>query len=160
MSRLLISSRHSHAIHQHSVSLYPEECCGILIGRRIEHLDDGVIVERILCAQNARADRRRDRFLIEPKTLLAAHREARALGFDIVGYYHSHPDHPAKPSELDREHAWPGVSYVIVSVQGGRVENTRSWRLSDDRGQFDEEEIIDQELSPAHGSSPREARRA
>lgn len=142
MSRLSISSRHLHAIHRHAAATYPEECCGILIGRHREDPDDGAFVERILSAQNAREDRRGDRFLIEPSTVLAAHKEARAADLDVVGYYHSHPDHPARPSEFDREHAWPGVSYVIVAVDGGSVGDTRSWRLASDRLQFEEEEIM------------------
>jgi proteasome lid subunit RPN8/RPN11 len=75
--------------------------------------------------------------------VLAANKEARALGLDVGGYYHSHPDHPARPSEFDRDHAWPGLSYVIVSVEGGKEKDTQSWRLSDDRERF-EEEVIEQ----------------
>ncbi|MCB1034530.1 MAG: M67 family metallopeptidase, partial [Acidobacteria bacterium] len=101
---------------------------------------------RVLSATNARDDRRQDRYLIEPKTILAAHREAQAVDLDIVGYYHSHPDHPAQPSETDREFAWPGVSYIIVSVEAGEVMATRSWRLQDDRLRFEEEEIFDGQL--------------
>jgi proteasome lid subunit RPN8/RPN11 len=90
---------------------------------------------------NERQDSRHNRFLIHPETVLAAHKEARGLGLDVVGYYHSHPDHPAQPSEFDREHAWPGLSYVIVAVRNGRAEEARSWRLSDDRERFGEEEM-------------------
>lgn len=153
MSRLLISPRHLHAIHRHAAMTYPEECCGILIGRHSTAAADGTgaeegaHVERVLSANNARGDRRQDRYLIEPKTILAAHREAQAVNLDIVGYYHSHPDHPARPSETDREFAWPGVSYVIVSVEAGEPVATRSWRLRDDRLRFEEEEIYDGETS-------------
>ena len=98
-------------------------------------------MERIVPADNERDDSRHNRYLINPETLLAAHKQARALGLDVVGYYHSHPDHPARPSEFDREHAWPGVSYLIVSVEKGNVADIRSWRLADDREKFDEEEI-------------------
>lgn len=160
MSRLLISPRHLHAIGLHAASAYPEECCGILIGRLLERTEDaseGTLVERILSAQNARPDRRNDRFLIEPETVLAAHREARAASLDIVGYYHSHPDHPAEPSEFDREHAWPGTSYLIVSVLDGRVAESRSWRLRDDRERF-EEENIDPTLGAAERSLRKRAR--
>src|SRR6185295_19601294 len=116
----------------------PDECCGFLIGTT-----DGTsaAVERVLAAGNERQESRHNRYLISPETVLAAHREARALGLDVVGYYHSHPDHPARPSEFDREHAWPGLSYVIVAVQDGRVAEARSWRLSDDRERFEEEEM-------------------
>ena len=84
--------------------------------------------------------------------MLAAHKEARSLGLDVVGYYHSHPDHPARPSEFDREHAWPGMSYLIVSVEKRQVVEARSWRLADDREGYDEE-IIDQGGIGANGAS-------
>ena len=75
--------------------------------------------------------------------MLAAEKEARGLGLSVVGYYHSHPDHPSRPSDFDRDHAWPGVTYLIVSVQQGAVADARSWRLRDDREAFDEEALSD-----------------
>ena len=138
MNRLVISARHLQTLGRHASMSYPEECCGVLIGRSS---DDTTVVERVLSVGNERQDSRHNRFLISPETVLAAHKEARALGLDVVGYYHSHPDHPARPSEFDREHAWPGVSYLIVSVEKGSVADARSWRLADDRGKFDEEKI-------------------
>jgi proteasome lid subunit RPN8/RPN11 len=151
MTRLLISPRHLQAAELHAAATYPEECCGILIGRPLdpeEHGEEGALVERILSAQNARNESRGNRYLIEPETVLAAHKEARAANLDVVGYYHSHPDHPAEPSEFDREHAWPGYSYLIVSVRKGQVAESRSWRLRDDRESFDEETV-----DPARGAS-------
>jgi proteasome lid subunit RPN8/RPN11 len=138
MSRLVISARDLHTAGQHAAASYPDECCGVLIGRIV---DDSTVVQRLLAADNERDDSRHNRYLINPETVLAAHKEARSLGLDVVGYYHSHPDHPARPSEFDREHAWPGVSYLIVSVEKGNVADARSWRLADDREKFDEEEI-------------------
>jgi proteasome lid subunit RPN8/RPN11 len=125
-------------IRRHAEAAYPEECCGFLLGRA-----DGAatVVERVVPVDNERQDSRHNRFLIQPETVLAAHQEARAAGLDVVGTYHSHPDHPAQPSEFDREHAWPGLSYVIVAVADGRVAEARSWRLSDDRERFEEEEM-------------------
>lgn len=140
MNRFVISPRHLQAIGHHASVSYPEECCGVLIG----HAGTGTsptIVERILSVGNEREDSRHNRYVIRPETILAAQKEARALGLDIVGYYHSHPDHPARPSEFDREHAWPGLSYLIVAVERGRVVEARSWRLTDDRESFDEEAI-------------------
>lgn len=147
MSRLFITPRHLQTIERHASLSYPDECCGVLIGRC---QSGATFVERVLSVGNERADSRHNRYLITPETVLAAHKEARALGLDVVGYYHSHPDHPARPSDFDREHAWPGVSYLIVSVEQRRVVDARSWRLSDDRESFDEE-VIDQ---AAIGSSP------
>jgi proteasome lid subunit RPN8/RPN11 len=140
MNRLVISARHLQTLGRHASVSYPDECCGVLIGRSSE---DSTVVERVLSVGNERQDSRHNRFLISPETVLAAHKEARALGLDVVGYYHSHPDHPARPSEFDREHAWPGMSYLIVSVEKRKVVDARSWRLADDREGYDEE-IIDQ----------------
>lgn len=147
MSRLYISPRHLQTLQRHAAVSYPDECCGVLIGRSN---GGSIFVERVLSVGNEREDSRHNRYLISPETIMAAHKEARALGLDVLGYYHSHPDHPARPSEFDREHAWPGLSYLIVSVEKGKVADTRSWRLSDDRESF-EEETIDQ---AAIGSSP------
>jgi proteasome lid subunit RPN8/RPN11 len=150
MSRIVITPRHLHTIGRIASMSYPEECCGVLIGRPQPQEDGGcTIVERILTVQNEREDSRRNRYLISPETILAAQKEARALGLDIVGYFHSHPDHPARPSDFDREHAWPGYSYLIVSVQNRKVVDTRSWRLSDDRSRFDEE-AIDEAMGNGH----------
>ncbi len=147
MSRLFISPRHLHTIERHAAMSYPDECCGVLIGRPN---GGSIFVERVLSVGNERQDSRHNRYLISPETILAAHKEASALGLDVLGYYHSHPDHPARPSDFDREHAWPGLSYLIVSVEKGKVVDARSWRLGDDRAAF-EEEAIDQ---AAIGASP------
>jgi proteasome lid subunit RPN8/RPN11 len=133
-------------IRAHGEAAYPEECCGVLIGRvtpagREIATEPSATVERTVAADNERADSRHNRYVISPQSLLRAQREARASGLDVVGYYHSHPDHPARPSEFDREHAWPGTSYVIVSVQKGKAVDCRSWRLRDDRSAVVEETI-------------------
>src|SRR6202035_5975735 len=117
--------------------------CGVLIGRSgaSDSSGEAVVVERILSVGNEREDSRHNRYVISPETILAAQKEAWARGLEIVGYYHSHPDHPARPSDFDREHAWPGLSYLIVSVEQGKVAAARSWRLADDRQRFDEEVV-------------------
>ncbi len=145
MNRLTMTLHDLQTITRHGEASYPEECCGFLIGR----LDGGTtVVERVISAGNERQESRHNRYLISPETVLAANKKARGLGLDIVGYYHSHPDHPARPSEFDRDHAWPGLSYLIISVQGGKLADTRSWRLSDDRERF-EEEAVDPEAASA-----------
>ncbi len=126
------------AIRRHAEDRYPEECCGILIGTLA---CERTRIERVVPVDNERQESRHNRYLISPETVLAAHKEARAQGCEVVGYYHSHPDHPARPSEFDREHAWPGVSYLIVSIEKGRQVDARSWRLADDRETFDEETL-------------------
>jgi proteasome lid subunit RPN8/RPN11 len=141
MSRLIIGPDDLQAISRHGESTFPEECCGFLIGHA---RGETTVVESLLPVDNERPDSRHNRYVIEPETVLSAHKAARGAGFDVVGYYHSHPDHPSRPSDFDREHAWPGLSYLIVSVMKGRAEDARSWRLADDRERFDEE-TIDQE---------------
>ena len=133
-------------IRAHGESTYPEECCGILVGssEKIagEHPAPLARVVRLVGAENERAEENRhNRYLIPPEVILRTEREARADGLDVVGYYHSHPDHPSRPSDFDRDHAWPGYSYLIVSVREGRARDERSWRLSNDRSRFDEEPI-------------------
>lgn len=136
MDHLFLSPHQLQTVERHASASYPEECCGVLIGRA---RPGATYVERVLAVGNEREDSRHNRYLISPETVLAAHKEARAQGLEIVGYYHSHPNHPARPSEFDREYAWPGVSYLIVSVEQGEVADTRSWRLAADRESFDEE---------------------
>lgn len=106
---------------------YPSETCGILIGRCG---DEDVRVEEVLAARNLNVERARDRYELDPAALLAADEAARDRGLEIVGVWHSHPDHPAVPSATDREQAWRGWSYAIVSVSRGGVEELRSWRLT------------------------------
>jgi len=126
-----------------AVAAYPSEGCGVLLGRR-----DGtrMLIVDATSARNMWTERSADRYDLDPGDFLRADRDARSRGLDVSGIWHSHPDHPARPSEFDRDHAWPGLSYVIVSVEGGRVADTRSWRLSDDRERF-EEEVIEKEAA-------------
>ncbi len=168
-------------IEEHGQEDYPDECCGILLGK-----DQGArkIVTGILPLENARADpsltgeqseavallkqayqlfvrihpkddlirnwlqradpainSARNRFLIRPEDFVASEREARKRGVDILGFYHSHPDHPARPSEFDREHAWPWYTYLILRVEQGVPRETTGWLLTEDRAQFLPEEI-------------------
>ncbi len=128
------------AIASHASGTYPEECCGALLGK--DHDDNRREVEDILRVDNTKDTNRARRYLIDPKALLAAERTARERGLDVVGIYHSHPDHPSRPSEFDREHAMPFWSYVIVSCMEGKVAALQSWQLAEDRSAFFEEELI------------------
>lgn len=115
---------------------YPHETCGILVGR----VQDGrVQVERVLQARNLNAERARDRYELDPAALVQADLEARAAELEVVGFWHSHPDHPARPSETDRQQAWEGYSYVIASVGPEGVGDITSWRL--EGAQFEREDI-------------------
>ena len=154
-------------IRVHGEAAYPEECCGILVGRTEKAAGgdgaapaDSVLVRvvRLVAAENEREDENRhNRYLIPPKVILRTEKEARADGLDVVGYYHSHPDHPSRPSDFDRDHAWPGYSYLIVSVRDGRARDERSWRLRDDRSRFDEEPILCPEPAPPGGTNTTES---
>lgn len=145
MSTLSLPPSFLEAVRRHAEASYPEECCGVLIG-----VGEGerTRVVRVVAVGNEREESRNSRYLISPETVLAAHKEARTLGCDVIGYYHSHPDHPARPSEFDREHAWPGVSYLIVSVEKGRQVDARCWRLADERDAFSEE-LLELAADPA-----------
>jgi proteasome lid subunit RPN8/RPN11 len=136
--RLSLAAADLAAIRAHGRRTYPEECCGFLFGSSSAGV---TAVTGVAPADNERADSRHNRFVIPPEAVLAAHKRARAEGVSVVGYYHSHPDHPAEPSDFDREHAWPGLSYLIVSVQGGEPAEARSWRLRDDRSRFEPESL-------------------
>lgn len=126
------------SIRNHGRLSYPNECCGLLFGRA----DDGAkVVSSLRPVKNSREDSQRNRYLISPNELLEAEKEARKLGVDIVGVYHSHPDHPARPSEFDRDHAFPWYSYIIVSIQNGESRDLTSWTLREDRSAFDSEEL-------------------
>jgi proteasome lid subunit RPN8/RPN11 len=123
------------AIRAHGRETYPNECCGALIGR------DGEVTEAF-ALPNTTDEGPRRRFLVRPSDYRAAEARATDAGAELLGFYHSHPDHPAQPSQYDLDHAWPFFSYVIVSVREGEPRELRSWRLRDDRSQFDEEEVL------------------
>lgn len=122
------------AIRQHGIETYPNECCGALIGR------DGVVTTTYGLPNTTEEGPRR-RFLVRPDDYREAERRASAAGADLLGFYHSHPDHPARPSQYDLDHAWPFFSYVIVSVRTGVPEDMTSWRLREDRSAFDQEDL-------------------
>ncbi len=122
-------------IHAHGESSYPEEGAGFLVGAAGR-------VGRIITLPNAREDgARHNRYLIAPHDYLAAEEAADRLGLSLIGIFHSHPDHPSRPSEFDREWAQPFFVYLITSIQQGRAAESRAWRLMDDRSQFSEEKI-------------------
>ncbi len=117
---------------------YPQECCGLLLGRAN---GAGKSVVGLRAVQNSREDSRENRYLISPRDLFNAEKDAGKLGLDVIGIYHSHPDHPARPSEFDREHAFPWYSYIILSVDHGKPADLASWLLKEDRSSFDGEAL-------------------
>ena len=122
------------AIRAHGAETYPNECCGALIGR------DGVVTET-LALPNTTEEGPRRRFKVRPQDYRAAEGRAAQVGGELLGFYHSHPDHPAKPSQTDLDYAWPFFSYVIVSVREGVSGDMTSWRLRGDRSAFDQESL-------------------
>ncbi|MGH9406620.1 MAG: M67 family metallopeptidase [Terriglobia bacterium] len=142
------------AMLAHAAQEYPNECCGLLLGTAEEEVKDVQSTKPLL---NLRRDSgraydllplgsperesERNRFLIDPEDWRRADREARTLGIEIIGIYHSHPDHPARPSQYDLDHAIPWYSYVIIAVESGRPARRTSWILRGDRAQFDEEQL-------------------
>lgn len=127
------------ALRRHAEETYPEECCGLLLGRMDGEVNDVVAARAV---RNRNENRRVDRYVIDPDDYRRIDKEAQAEGVDVVGIYHSHPDHRAEPSKTDLEQAtFPGFSYVIVSVVDGRAEDLTAWTLAADRSRFLPEEI-------------------
>jgi proteasome lid subunit RPN8/RPN11 len=129
--RLTISARVDEAIRRHGEETYPHECCGALVGR-----GDGVT--DAVALPNTTEEGPRRRFLVRPSDYRLAEQRATELGGELLGFYHSHPDHPAKPSQYDLDHAWPTFAYVIVAVAAGASKAMTVWFLKDDRSIFEE----------------------
>ena len=140
----------STAIRRHGEETFPHECCGALIGR-----DDRIAAAVAL--PNTTEEGPRRRFLVRPSDYRLAEQKASELGGELLGFYHSHPDHPAKPSQFDLDHAWPNFAYVIVSVMSAVARDMTVWYLKEDRSRFDEgtlngDEDFDSHPTPAvHG---------
>jgi proteasome lid subunit RPN8/RPN11 len=125
---LIIQSREYESLRRHGEETHPFECCGVLLGRITDACRE---VEDVVRCSNTRADRPQDRYNIDPKELLRLQRHADERGLDIVGFYHSHPDHPAQWSQTDLAEAhWLGCSYVITSVETGHAAHTNSFVLT------------------------------
>lgn len=136
---LKLSSDVVERIRAHGTQSYPYECCGALLGSEGA---EGREVHDLVVLDNQRQDSPRNRFLVDPKDVIAVEKAARERGLEIIGWYHSHPDAPERPSEFDRDHAWPWYSYLILSVEAAAPRRMASWRLSDDRARFEAEEIV------------------
>ena len=127
-------------IRAHGVRDYPYECCGLLLGR---FGPAGKSVNETYPISNAREESaKRNRFLITPEELMRGEQYARANDLEVVGFYHSHPDSPAVPSQYDLEHAWPTYSYIIVSTRANEATDLFSWEQEPDRSKFNQEELV------------------
>jgi proteasome lid subunit RPN8/RPN11 len=148
-AQLKISAELADKIRSHGAETYPHECCGALLGRDTEVADRSLYreIHALHPLINRRDDSPRNRFSVTSQDVLDAENAATSQGLEVVGWYHSHPDHPARPSQYDREHAWPWYSYVIVSVANKIPEDMTSWRLTDDRSDFQSEDICLQQAA-------------
>ena len=136
---LLILDEVLKEIQAHGEAAYPEEGAGLMLGS-VE--GEQKRVTALVGLSNAREDAaRHNRYLVRPQDYLHAEQEAMRKGLDVLGVFHSHPDHPNRPSEFDREWALPWLSYLITSVQAGKAAGSRSWLLNEERTHFEEEEI-------------------
>lgn len=135
-----LSNEHKKLIEAHGEATYPYECGGMLIGHF--NADGSKTVVETFPLENSSTEDQRNRVLILPKDVMRAERHARSLKLDVVGYYHSHPDDTAIPSQYDLDHALPVWTYIIVSVREGSAVDFRSWLMEDDRSKFNAEEFL------------------
>jgi proteasome lid subunit RPN8/RPN11 len=125
-------------IKQIAQKTYPHECCGVMVGS----VENGVkTVTQLIPAENQRTDSPANRYLITPDLLNELEKKLKGTDRAILGFFHSHPDVPARPSTYDQDHAWPWYSYVIVSVNKGEAGEIHNWKLKDDRSAFDAEKM-------------------
>lgn len=138
---IAISPKLLEEIRAHGRETYPEECCGGLLGLRGEPSR----VSRVERIDNVRDANRARRYEVSPQDYLRLERLAGEQGVELLGFYHSHPDHPAVPSAYDRDHAFPFFHYLVCAVASGRPGEVTAWVLSEDRGEFDPEPIVEEE---------------
>ena len=142
MSKLILSPEIAAKIEQEGVAAYPNECCGILVGR---DAGDHRVVEQLVPMKNVfDASEQYHRFSIDPLALMSADESASKAGKVVLGFYHSHPDHPAIPSEYDRTHVppWNFYSHVIVSIRNAKPAEMTCWRMNEGTERFEGEEIV------------------
>jgi proteasome lid subunit RPN8/RPN11 len=123
-------------IELHGEQTYPEECCGMMVGY---NENNNHVIEEVIKIDNSQDENRRRRFLITPEQYRHAEEFARNKKMELLGFYHSHPDHPAVPSTFDTEHALPWFSYIIVSVEKGKAGTMTAWLLNEERNKFIEQ---------------------
>ena len=136
--RIVVSPAVDDAIRRHGEETYPHECCGALVG---QWGSGQASVTATVPLPNTTEEGPRRRFLVRPSDYRMAESRAAELGGELLGFYHSHPDHPARPSQYDLDHAWPTFAYVIVAVAAGRAGDMTVWWLKDDRSSFEEGEL-------------------
>jgi proteasome lid subunit RPN8/RPN11 len=141
---ILLDSRIRQLLAEDAVATFPDECCGFLFGR--EETDGTRLVIDILAVDNSKEGDKRRRFEISPQDYMTAEQHAFDHDWTLLGIYHSHPNHPAIPSEHDRVAAQPFFSYVIISVMDREIADFRSWLLNE-QFQFEEEQVVDYQFT-------------
>ena len=131
---LIIDAKIDGEIRRHGEETYPHECCGALVGT-------GNRVTATVALPNTTEEGPRRRFMVRPSDYRVAEQKATELGGELLGFYHSHPDHPARPSQYDLDHAWPTFAYVIVSVASGAARDMTVWWLKEDRSIFEKGDL-------------------
>src|SRR5580692_529314 len=139
-ARLVLAPGVAGAIRRHGEETYPHECCGALVGGNGS-------ADAVVALPNTTDEGPRRRFLVRPSDYRLAEQRAGDLGAELLGFYHSHPDHPARPSQYDLDHAWPTFAYIIVAVANGSAADMTVWFLKDDRSSFEEGSL-------QHGENP------
>ena len=138
MTTINITQKIENAFTSHGEKDYPYECCGFILGHFQNSESFGI---EYLPASNVKKENRERRFLIDPMAYQKVEDKADERELSVISIVHSHPDHPDQPSDFDRDHAWPGFSYIIISVQNGTATSYRSWQLNENREFFIEENI-------------------
>ena len=138
MTEIVLTENIINDFLKHGQQDYPYECCGFILGNFIGQQSVGL---EYIAVPNTKEENKERRFLIDPMAYQDAEDLADKKGLSIISIVHSHPDHPDKPSEFDRNHAWPGFSYIIISINKGNAVSYRSWQLNQDRTEFIEEKI-------------------
>ena len=146
LNRLKLDAGVAAAVRRHGEETYPHECCGALVGL------DGAATAAVALPNTTEEGPRR-RFLVRPSDYRMAEARASELGAELLGFYHSHPDHPARPSQFDLDHAWPNFAYVIVAVASGKSQAMTVWYLKEDRSSFDEGELNGDENTDSHSTA-------
>jgi proteasome lid subunit RPN8/RPN11 len=136
---ITITAQQLEEIRQHGERDYPFECCGLMLGRFVDGRKQ--VLETYPISNAREEEAKRNRFLIRPEELMRGEKYAREKALDVVGFYHSHPDDRAVPSQYDLEHAWPTYSYIVVAVENAKAADLRSWEMEPDRTRFNPEEI-------------------
>jgi proteasome lid subunit RPN8/RPN11 len=142
---IALEEQHKDEMRAHGERDYPFECCGLMLGRFVDGRKE--VLETYPISNAREEEAKRNRFLIRAEELMRGEKYAREKALDVVGFYHSHPDDVAVPSQYDLEHAWPTYSYIVIAVEQGRAADLRSWEMESDRSRFNKEEIASEARS-------------